>query len=140
MEVANEDEMMTRLTYILVVAIALIMSITNVNAKNVGIPKAAANTILTVQNAAATRNFGILKQTMVDEFVWSFGGDGDANQALNAWRKERKYLRNLARVTASRCEWREDLIECPKNAGTGYRAGFKKTGDCWRMIYFVAGD
>jgi hypothetical protein len=34
----------------------------------------------------------------------------------------------------------DQSIECPKNAGTSYRAGFKQTREGWRMIYFVAGD
>jgi hypothetical protein len=78
---------------------------------------------------------------MVSEFVWSFGGDANAEQAIQAWKADRSILKELYRVTGQDCIAKPDnTIECPKNAGTGYRAGFKKTHDGWRMFYFVAGD
>ena len=104
------------------------------------IPAPAAALIGKVHRAAAKRNFEVLKNSMADEFVWSFGGDGDTSQALEAWRADPSYLIQLRRVTSARCGVREDLVECPANAGVGYRAGFRKTEGGWRMVYFVAGD
>jgi hypothetical protein len=78
---------------------------------------------------------------MIREFQWSFGGDNDAEQALDAWKGDPKYLRNLARVTAQSCRFiTRAIIECPAKAAKGYRAGFARTPEGWRMRYFVAGD
>jgi hypothetical protein len=78
---------------------------------------------------------------MLQEFQWSFGGDADVMQALDAWKTDPKYLRNLARATAQQCGFHTpQIIQCPAKARTSYRAGFERTADGWRMRYFIAGD
>lgn len=105
------------------------------------IPIEAQALISKVHAAASKKDTVALKKLMVAEFVWSFGGDGDAEQAIQAWKADKSILKNLYRVTGRDCVRKTDQsIECPKNAGTSYRAGFKQTSDGWRMIYFVAGD
>ncbi len=105
------------------------------------IPAEAKTVIQHVHKAAMMKDFASLRKLMVSEFTWSFGGDGDANQALDAWKHDSRSLRELARVTGLRCSFRAvDTIQCPPNAGYHYRAGFKKTEEGWRMEYFVAGD
>ena|SRR5471030_231570 len=126
--------------YISIFLVALLVPLGSAVAADKVIPAEATELIRRVHDAAAKRNFEALKNSMVDEFVWSFGGDGDATQALKAWNTDPRYLRQLSRVTASSCVIRTDLVECPVNAGVGYRAGFKRTNSGWRMIYFVAGD
>lgn len=75
------------------------------------------------------------------EFVWSFGGDSDAQQALEAWREHPEVLDELRRITAAACvEQDEGGIECPIDAGDGYRARFEKLAAGWRMVSFLAGD
>lgn len=78
---------------------------------------------------------------MAKEFLWSFGGDGNASQAIDAWRNDPAYLKNLSRITNLKCKYTNDKrVECPANAGTGYRAVFKQLPDGWRMTSFVNGD
>lgn len=106
------------------------------------IPDDARSIIREVRAAAKTKDFRTLRRLMVSEFTWSFGGDGDADQAIDAWRRDPTALPELYRVTGHRCVFRTDEmnIQCPPNAGYKYRAGFTKTGQGWRMSYFVAGD
>jgi hypothetical protein len=105
------------------------------------IPQEALEVIKTVSAAAARRDFATLDKLMVREFTWSFGGDRDARQALDAWRDKRDYLTQLNRITSRKCEFiTKTIIECPAKARTGHRAGFERTTDGWRMTYFVAGD
>jgi len=33
-----------------------------------------------------------------------------------------------------------ETLECPANAGIGWRAGFQTSPSGWRFAYFVAGD
>ncbi len=78
---------------------------------------------------------------MAKDFLWSFGGDGSASQAIEAWRNDPEYLKNLSRITIMKCSYtKAKCVTCPANAGTGYRAAFKKLPEGWRMISFVAGD
>jgi hypothetical protein len=104
------------------------------------VPDAAKVVIAEVHIAASTSNYAKLRSLMIEEFSWSFGGDASADQAIAEWRKQPRYLRRLAEVTKARCSYQEKYVECPVNAGRSFRAGFTKTGDRWKMAYFVEGD
>jgi hypothetical protein len=105
------------------------------------IPNDAHNVIQKVRASAEKNDFPALRRLMVRDFQWSFGGDADAEQALSEWKADPRYMRNLARVTAQSCRFlTREIIECPGKAGKGYRAGFARTSEGWRMRYFVAGD
>ncbi|MFC0169356.1 hypothetical protein ACFFKC_14830 [Pseudoduganella danionis] len=106
------------------------------------IPHDAKSVIRSVHVAAKTKNYRALKALMVPEFKWSFGGDSDADQAIEAWKRDQETLHELSRVTRLRCSFIIDAntIQCPTHAGLYYRAGFTKTAEGWRMSYFVAGD
>jgi hypothetical protein len=105
------------------------------------VPQQAANVIKRVHAASAKKDWAALRAEMLSEFIWSFGGDAGAEQAIKAWRADPKLLAQLHRITGQRCEpTTGGIIQCPNSAGVGYRAGFRKTPAGWRMIYFVAGD
>ena len=123
------------------VCAATVVSAEGIGAVTPGIPQDAHELIERVHNAASKMDYATLRTLMAREFQWSFGGDEDADQALEAWKKDAKYLRNLKRVTSERCAFiTRELIECPASAGVHFRAGFEKTRSGWRMRYFVAGD
>ena len=77
---------------------------------------------------------------MAEDFSWSFGGDASADQAIAEWRKQPRYLRQLASVTKSRCSYEGKYVDCPANPRTAFRAGFTKIDGRWKMAYFVEGD
>jgi len=78
---------------------------------------------------------------MTQDFIWSFGGDASASQAIAEWKTNPDALKHLIYVTEQPCSYLSDnAVECPRNAGLGYRAGFKLTNTGWRMYYFVQGD
>lgn len=107
------------------------------------IPVEARRVIAAVHHAAHQRDFGAIERLMAREFVWTFGpeADGSASQAIRAWRVDPVRLAELARVTGLQCSLQESgYVQCPANAGIGYRAGFRRTGQGWRMVYFLAGD
>lgn len=105
------------------------------------IPPEATKVIGQVHKAAESKNYPKLRSFMAPEFTWSFGGDGNADETIARWKAEPGYLRNLARITRLKCVYRRDrYVECPANAGTAFRAGFKEVGGTWRMEYFVEGD
>lgn len=110
------------------------------NAAMPSVSEDASIAIHQVHVAALKRNTVSLKLLMLDNFEWSFGPDQGAKQALAAWTKDPIHFKQLARVTAMPCSIEGDVVECPHNAGMGYRAGFKMTTSGWRMIYFLAGD
>ena len=104
-------------------------------------PKAAAALVAKVHTAAVARDKKALERLMTSDFVSSFGGDGGPTEALALWTSEPVRFQTLARVTASTCELRStDYVECPRNAGNGFRAGFKLVGSKWVFASFVAGD
>lgn len=106
------------------------------------IPTEAQTVIHQVRDAAKARDFQALRRLMVSEFTWSFGGDGDADQAIQAWKQDLAALGELYRIASHQCAFSADErhIQCPPKAGYNYRAGFTKTEQGWRMVYFVAGD
>ena len=101
----------------------------------------AQELIKVVRTAAEKRDFSALKNTMASDFVSSFGGNGGIDEAVSLWRSNKSYLREMARATDSRCAWpTKHVIECPRNAGTNYRATFRFDGKTWRFTAFVVGD
>jgi hypothetical protein len=120
----------------------LVSTAAGVSLDNKPIPTEARAIILEVHRAANKKDFTALRRLMVSQFTWSYGGDGDADQAIDAWKHDRAAMRELYRITAQRCSFSSDEqnIQCPPNAGYRYRDGFTKTEQGWRMSYFVAGD
>jgi hypothetical protein len=105
------------------------------------IPQEAKRVISQVHIAAKQQDTKTLKKLMITKFIWSFGGDADATQALQAWQENPSAFKQLYRITGMNCiAIEQDAIECPKNAGMTYRAGFIKTPQGWLMEYFVEGD
>ena len=105
------------------------------------IPVGAQEAIAAVHAAAAAKDFSALRAQMdATGFVSSFGGDGTVDEALALWRKDPALLAKLAQVTGEACALVESYVECPADAGTGYRAGFGLTDDGWRMQWFLVGD
>jgi hypothetical protein len=107
------------------------------------IPVEARRVIAAVRHAAEGSDFGELEKLMAKEFVWGFGPDvdGSASQAIGFWREDPGRLAELARVTGLQCRLREgEYVQCPASAGISYRAGFRRTAQGWRMVYFVTGD
>jgi hypothetical protein len=105
------------------------------------VPPGAIETIARVNRAATRNDFAALRATMVQDFRWSFGGDASADQAIAEWKKEPRYLRQLARITKGTCTRHSDgEVECPARAGTSSRAGFMLRDGQWTMTYFIEGD
>jgi hypothetical protein len=111
-------------------------------------PEASA-VIDRVRQAAERRDWTTLRNSMVKEFLWSFGGDRDADQAIEAWRNRPEYVRELSRVLRMGCrvdktryggETKAERIKCDGTGGTHFRAGFINTSEGWKLEYFVAGD
>ena len=97
--------------------------------------------IARVHRAASQLDYVALRNAMIDEFTWSFGGDTSAEQAIDEWKKQPALMRRLATATRARCSHMKDRhVECPANVGASWRAGFKVTDGGWKMVYFVGGD
>ena len=95
------------------------------------LPPGATAVIQAVHTAAGQQRHAALQRLMAPEFVWCFGGDADAQQALNV----------LHRVTGAPCAALPDgSVECPRQAGRAARACFEPTAQGWRMVSFVTGD
>lgn len=106
-------------------------------------PAGARQVISLVRSAALEGDLSALRSLMADDFTWSFGfgADNSPDQAIAAWRSSQEALAALGRMTADGCDpISEGVIQCPRNAGMSYRAGFAETRAGWRMVYFVAGD
>jgi hypothetical protein len=105
------------------------------------LPPGAMVVIQSVHAAAGQQRHAALQGLMAPEFVWSFGGDADARQAMAAWKADPKALKALHRATGMPCAALPDgSVECPRSAGRAARARFEFTAQGWRMVSFVAGD
>lgn len=105
------------------------------------VPKEAREVIAQADKAAQAKNYSALRSLMVSQFTWGFGGDLDADQAIAAWREDKRYLRELHSVLKLGCHKTEpNKVNCPGKGGFAFRAGFVKTTSGWRMEYFVEGD
>ena len=94
-----------------------------------------------VADVAKKHDLQALRRRMVKAFTWSFGGDRDADQALEEWAKDPRYCRELQRVLRTGCHLADtDHIECHGRGGLTFRAGFVRVGSAWMLEYFVEGD
>jgi len=105
------------------------------------VPAGALKAIAAVHAAATAKDLPALRALMdPSEFTSSFGGEGGVDEAIALWQQDPALLKELARVSAQPCAIEDEYVECPRGAGTGYRAGFKLTAQGWRMQWFLAGD
>ncbi|RYG97856.1 MAG: hypothetical protein EON58_08715 [Alphaproteobacteria bacterium] len=110
-------------------------------AANKAVPRDATSLIANVRTAALARDQNSLKLLMATDFVLSFGGDGGKAEALALWTSNPEYLQELAKATSGPCELQlPDYVQCPLNAGSGLRAGFKLVDTKWVFSSFVGGD
>jgi hypothetical protein len=112
-------------------------------------PPDASALIDRVRRAAEQSDWTALRSSMLREFTWSFGGDRDADQAIQEWKNRPENLRDLSRVLGSGCHVDKtrygdgknaSRIKCDGKGGAHSRAGFIKTSEGWKFEYFVAGD
>jgi len=137
---ASESDPLSRLTPLSVMLFAFATSIP-VGATGETPPLGALQVIGRVNRAAKQMDYAALRADMIQEFSWSFGGDSSAEQAIAEWKKQPKYMCQLDKITQARCAYQKDgYVECPANAGTSFRAGFKLSEGKWKMVYFVGGD
>lgn len=53
------------------------------------LPAGALESVKGVNSAASRRDFATLRNVMAQDFVWSFGGDASAEQAIHEWHRSR---------------------------------------------------
>ena len=113
------------------------------------LPSGVSTIIESAPEAARVRDLTALRSLMITGFLWSFGGDRDVTQAVEAWKSDSRYLDEMVRVLRQGChidsrEYRQvplpRRIECPGSGGMTFHAGFIETPDGWRMEYFTEGD
>ena len=105
------------------------------------LPQDARHVIAQLHEAAGAKDFSRLRSLMIDGFIWSFGGDASADQAIDAWREDDRYLGELRATLESGCHLSgQDRVECPGKGGADFRAGLVKSQAGWRLEYLVEGD
>lgn len=127
--------------FIFAISLASILTIAEAKTQRATIPTDAQVVIKKVRSAAQSKDFEKLRGLMQEDFLWSFGGDGSAEQAIAEWRKDDRYLRQLDYVLKSGCRLHdENTVNCPGKGGMNFRAIFSKSNEGWRMRAFVEGD
>jgi hypothetical protein len=111
------------------------------------IPAEAADAVAAALKAARKRNLGALRALMTEDFTWSFGGSPSADEAMAMWQADGTVIEKLIGVLEAGCRADEakTAVTCPpaytETPGyLGWRAGFVKRGDGWKMSFFVSGD
>lgn len=88
------------------------------------LPPGARATITQLQAAAEANDFAKLRSLMIDPFIWSFGGDASADQAIAAWRVDPGYLTGLRATLTRECHLSDpEEVECPGKGDGDFRAG-----------------
>lgn len=98
------------------------------------IPKAAAQLVTAVHDAAVSERPESLRKFMAPDFVSSFGGDGGHDEAIDLWGQDRSYLKQLEQATVGKSVVKESLQFCIGCAiclardSTMLRLGFYRSG------------
>jgi hypothetical protein len=95
-----------------------------------------------VHAAALSRDTAGLRRTMVADFRWALGAEASAETAIVMWSADSSKLRELAHAIEGGCGVEEATGEvvCPAaGAAKGpSMARFRKTGDGWKFVLFLA--
>src|SRR5256712_12143866 len=89
------------------------------------LPSGASTIIESALEAARVRDLTALRSLMITGFLWSFGGDRDVTQAVEAWESDSRYLDEMVRVLRQGChidsrEYRQ-VASPPRVEGAGCR-------------------
>src|SRR2546425_2034471 len=87
------------------------------------LPSGASTIIESALEAARVRDLTALRSLMITGFLWSFGGDRDVTQAVEAWKSDSRYLDEMVRVLRQGChidsrEYRQGALP-PRVRGPG---------------------
>src|SRR5262245_24184320 len=108
------------------------------------VPAGASDLISKTAAWSATGDLVSLRQVMTDNFVWSFGGDDGADNAIAEWKGDKRYLAALTKVLKLPCRPADyngtPGVECPGRGGLSFRAWFVQVQQGWRFTAFVEGD
>jgi hypothetical protein len=137
-----------RITVLLLVGLALLAASRAAYSKSKRprgqVPVAASEVMSKTADWSTARDFVSLRQVMTDDFVWSFGGDDGADNAIREWRSDKRYLSALTKVLTLPCRPADyngtRAVECPGGGGLSFRAWFVETKAGWRFTAFVEGD
>ena len=78
---------------------------------------------------------------IVAGFLIGTSGGTSADQAIDAWREDDRYLGELRATLESGCHLSgQDRVECPGRGSADFRAGLVKSQAGWRLEYLVEGD
>lgn len=100
------------------------------------LPDSARTAIAVIAQAAKNRDLTTIREHMIEEFTYSFGGNNDAGEALQVWADEPRYLRALWRVLRRGCHLRDaDHVVCPGRGDLRSEAASSASiqGGCWRL-------
>src|SRR3979411_3180707 len=67
------------------------------------LPADASMIVERALKAARLKDVNPLKRLMIPQFLWSFGGDRDADQAIEFWKADARYLDEMVRVLDRGC-------------------------------------
>ena len=108
------------------------------------VPKAAAQVIGAVRQAAVLRDFDGIRSQMSSEFQWRPGEPSSADTAVSIWRADLRALAKIVEVLDAGCVKGAGsaTVTCPpehsqKPGYSGWRAGFALQNGHWRMVFFV---
>lgn len=104
------------------------------------VPPDAAAFIQQVHEASARRDTAGLRAMMAPQFGWTAGATLSPDNAIGELKAHPSEFARLEWVTTQPCEMVGEYVQCPRQAGTGLRAGFKHVGEQWRLAYFTSGN
>jgi hypothetical protein len=112
-----------------------------IEARHGAVPEAARQRLIQIHAAAARRDLAALRALMDPAFTWSFGGDTDADQAIEAWRQDPSRLGALQRaLEQGRCEPDGRYLTCEDAPSATGRLVLRQDGGQWIWEAFVEGD
>ena len=106
------------------------------------VPPEACASIARVREAASARDMKALRELMAPHFKWTLGPSSETPQeAIAVWNKAPQALAQLSAASGMKCELlTKELVQCPADAGMGYRAGFALEKGAWMLSHFLEGD
>jgi hypothetical protein len=105
------------------------------------IPTPAAVRVHALRAALRAGDFDAVRTFLIEDFVWSAGGQPSADQALIMWRADPTIPSALVMALEGGCGTDGDEVACPAAAASGaLRATFKRDGAEWKLASFVAAE
>jgi hypothetical protein len=107
-----------------------------------GVPKAAQQTLASIKDALAQRDYAALRPQLDENIVWSLGGGTGADVALATWQADPSTFESMSAAIDAGCAEADKKVACPAGPPKRnvYQLILEQRGTSYKVTSFVKAE